>query len=172
MGGALRRLWADVTLDARGGLIVVGSTATTVTAGADTLTPAGKSDAMLLRVSSGGVILGGTLLGGSENDALLAIDSDGSSIVVGGYTEGDFSAGGMTLAPGGGRDGITMKLDPSDFSVTWARRVGGADSQEVVGIGIDSLGRIDVAGSFRETLDFGTLLTAGNSDGFVVQLSP
>lgn len=90
----------------------------------------------------------------------------------------DFDPGGGTfnLTSAGAQDVFVAKLAP-DGDLLWAHAIGGASSDEGLGIFADPAGNVYVTGYFMGTVDFdpgpGTsnLTSAGDQDMFVLKLS-
>jgi hypothetical protein len=141
--------------------------------GASQVAHQGGTDAMLVSLTSGGIPAMGLSFGGAGNDYLAAIAIEDGNHVMVGYSEGGFTFGSDVLSSGGGNDALVAKLASETLTPVWARLAGGLDVQQTQSVDIDALGRIAIAGTFKETLDFGTLLTSvGNTDAFLIQLSP
>jgi len=84
----------------------------------------------------------------------LAMDADGSMIIVGGFW-GRIDFGGSPLrSTGNNRDIFIAKFDCSGRH-KWSKRVGDSEDQVAVGVQVDSRGDIIIASAFEGTLDFG-----------------
>jgi hypothetical protein len=118
-------------------------------------------------------------LGGAGYDDAYAIAPDGNGGV---YTTGEF-AGTVDFDPGptfnltsvGGSDVFVSRLDSSG-GFGWACRLGGAGGDVGMGIAVDALKGIHLAGRFQGSGDFDpgpgayTLSGAGSQTGFLVRL--
>lgn len=109
----------------------------------------------------------------------VAVDTDGSVVVVGQFEAGiDF--GGAPLTSRGATDVFVVKLSAAGVR-QWARTfgaLGGSDDDAAYGVALDSQGNVVVAGSFEGSIDFSSptptteqLTSAGTSDAFVVKLT-
>jgi len=155
-----------------GEFVVAGYSNDTFTVGGDTLANQGGNDTILVRLSAQLGILGGAAFGGSGVDRFDAIAAGTDHVVAVGSSGGSLDIGGP-LPEGGESDAIVVKVDGASFSPVWARRGGTQLSQSATAVGIDSIDRIAVGGTFTEDLDLGLpLSSAGQDDGFLVQLSP
>ena len=91
------------------------------------------------------------------------------------YVTGEFSGtaqfGPYTLNSVVGKDIFVAKLRPSDGTVLWARRMGGANGNGY-GLTADDAGYLYLAGTFTETGTFGshTLTSAGGRDAVVTKI--
>ena len=100
--------------------------------------------------SSGSTLLFSTYLGGEVNDygSGVAIDSSGSVFVVGLTFSSQFpvvAAAQTSLA--GSSDGTLSKLSASGGALLYSTYVGGPNSDELVGLAVDSNGSAYVAGA-------------------------
>ncbi len=117
--------------------------------------------------------------GGSTYANAIAVDPQGNVIVAGGYT-------GTTIF-GSGPDADTLYAHPAwaDFFVwklstngdhIWAIGIGGTEGDAANAVAVDTLGRIHVGGSFKETVDFDPgpgiqeLVSEGEEDLFILKL--
>jgi Beta-propeller repeat len=100
----------------------------------------------------------------------IALDSSGNSYVTGSF-EGTTTIGSATLTSKGKEDVFVVKID-SSCNMVWAVSAGGALSEYVWGISVDSSGNSYVTGSFRGTATFGTksLTSKGDADVFVAKV--
>jgi hypothetical protein len=113
---------------------------------------------------------------GNVHRILFAPNGD---VVLTGYFYGTVDFGGGPVSSAGGYDIYVAKYSSSG-QYRWARRFGspqGADfagDEAGHGLAIDSQGNIAVAGSFLDTVDFGTgpITSAGSKDGFILKLDP
>ena len=156
-----------------GSVLVAGHSGGSFTFGQSQVAHQGGVDAMVLSLTSGGVPEAGVAFGGAGTDAFVAIATNANNeIVAAGRSAGALTIGADVHAGAGGDDVLVVKLDPS-FAPLWSRLRGGPDHQHAEDVAVDALDRVVVGGHFRETLSFGTpLFSAGNTDAFLVQLSP
>ncbi len=97
--------------------------------------------------------------------------------LVGGiYLSGNFTNtatfGSETLTSAGQSDVFAAKLD-TEGNWIWARRAGGTNWEESLGIAVKSMGSCVISGQFNDSASFGstTLTSSGGSDAFVASLS-
>jgi len=111
---------------------------------------------------------------GSQLARNVRVDASGNSFVVGTITGSatfGSGAGAVTLVTQGAKDGFLAKYAP-DGSLVWAKRIGGASSDEVWGLALDPSGAPVVTGVFDGTVSFGVLSTlSGTNDMFVAKYS-
>lgn len=172
-----------VALDSFGNVYVTGffqGTQDFDSVGSAELTSNGSSDVFILKLDSSGGYIWAKGIGGSGNDGGRGVTIDSSGNV---YTTGTFSttvdfdpgAGTVELTSAGFTDSFILKLDTNGDYV-WAKAVGAAGAEASYGLTVDSLSNVYTVGNFNGTVDFdpgaGTanLVSAGNSDGFILKL--
>jgi hypothetical protein len=111
---------------------------------------------------------------GDIQSLATAVDSSGNSYVVGGFagsTDFDPGSGTTNLSSAGARDAFLAKYS-STGALLWAHRFGGSGTDLADAIARDSSGNLYIAGSFQNSVTFGstTLTSKGSSDVFVVKL--
>lgn len=160
-GGALDQTCATAAMDAAGNVTLAGSFAGTLDFGLGEISAA--------PIASTERILWVAKLSGADGSALaakafgstgsmapydVALDPQGNAVVVGMFNAAS-TLGGQPTTPLGTSDGFALKLDTS-LAPVWARRFGGASGvASIQGVGVDSTGKLTVAGNFRGTLDGG-----------------
>ena len=103
----------------------------------------------------------------------VAMDGAGNIVAVGRF-QGSVDFGGHVLTSAGGEDLFVVKLDSSG-GLLWAKRFGGADSQDPRAVALDGAGNIIITGTFGGTIDFGggsLVATVQLKDMFVAKLDP
>ena len=175
-GDADEQSSAAVAVDSAGNIVVAGTFAGAMNFGLGTIQSHGATDAFVAKLdSAGGEVWrrqGGDAAAQTATGA--AVGADGDVLVAGGF-EGSIDFGGESVTSAGGEDVFLAKLDASGAPV-WIRSAGdtGID-QRAAAVAIDPAGNALVTGHFDGTLTFGqlpTLSSAGQTDGFVVKLSP
>src|SRR5207248_1024698 len=109
----------------------------------------------------------------------LAYDPASGDVVVTGYFGGTatFEAG-PSVTSAGLRDAFVLRLSGAG-AAQWLQRYGDTDTDEGQGVAVGAGGGVYVTGDFSGTVDFDplaatagdTLVSAGSSDAFVVQLN-
>jgi len=88
----------------------------------------------------------------AQRVSAVAVDSDGS-IYVGGGFEGTIDLGGGPLVSGGGEDVFIAKLDPAGGHV-WSKRFGGGNNQYIDDVAVTPDG-VALVGTFFPSITFG-----------------
>ncbi|WP_156338691.1 hypothetical protein [Chondromyces crocatus] len=112
--------------------------------------------------------------GGGEHEHSwgVAVDSDGSVVVVGDIiSPTDFGGGPLTSS--GLRDVFVAKFDASG-NYQWARRFGNDQDQSASAVALSPSGEVYVTGWFEGTMNLGssTLISNGGTDAFILKLDP
>lgn len=133
----------------------------------------GGRDVYLAGIGPDGRIEALTRFGTADDELLsqLAVAPNGDLVLAGGLSAA-LDLGGGPLEGPFARDVFVARLGP-DLSPRFSRRLSGPDFDTVRGVAVTEDDRIFLAGTFRGSLDVGglTLSSAGDSDGFVVELS-
>jgi gliding motility-associated-like protein len=111
--------------------------------------------------------------GGTGNDIghCIAADETGN-LYIGGTFTGTAVFGSTTLTSLGGEDIFIAKYN-SLGNLQWVQQIGGTLNDEIKGIGLDSIGNIYIAGSYRILAFFGgqQFNASGESDIFLARYS-
>lgn len=161
-----------LALDASGNAVITGHFAGTADFGGGPLESAGNQDIFVAKYNTDGVHVWSRRVGGTEYDYATAVALDGANnVLLVGYffMTADFGGGELTSA--GNSDIFVAKYDASGAHL-WSTQFGGVGADEGHAIDADPSGRVLVAGSFRNTVDFGgdPLTSAGSADMFALQL--
>ncbi|MBN2477368.1 MAG: cadherin-like domain-containing protein [Pirellulales bacterium] len=124
----------------------------------------------------------GFSIGGLGEDHAFAVAGDPQgNVYIAGQVEGpvdfDPGAGQHYLRDAGGADAFVAKYSATG-SLIWARRIGGADDDQVRAMALGADGSVYIAGLFQGTASMGPnqesdlLYSAGADDVFVCRLSP
>lgn len=142
-----------VAVDPGDATVVAGAYTSTQNWGGDDHTPVGAKDVFLARYTAGGAHDWSTSLGGSgtEHASELAVDGDGSLILVGSF-DADMNLGGDDLGNAGGQDVYVVKLSRTGQHM-WSYRFGGGMDDWGQGAAVDRWGVAYVLGTFRGTAD-------------------
>ncbi|MDG5466808.1 SBBP repeat-containing protein [Deltaproteobacteria bacterium IMCC39524] len=154
-----------VVQDSEGNLFVAGYTSGSVE-GQQNL---GGKDILLVKYDPFGERLWTKQYGSNKNDVAndIALDANGDIILVG-TTSGDINS--QVNSGGGyyGSDGFVMKLDP-EGSLRWSDLIGTVEDEDVVGVSLDSVGKIFVVGHTSGV--FPGEVSAGGGDYFIANYS-
>ncbi len=142
------------------------------------VTALGLRDGMVIKLDPQGEYLWHQRIGGAGTEYLwgLTVDPLGD-VIIGGSTDGTFSAGGPMLGTGNGTDAYVIKLSGSDGSHIWSQSWGSVGNDGVWALDGDAAGNAIVAGYFSDTIDFGAgpenpVGTFPGTEAFLVKLSP
>lgn len=163
--------WA-LAATATGEVYVTGYFSDTVTFGATTLTGRGADDAFVGKLSRGGQwqwATAGTSTGTVYGRALVA-DPAGGVFVTGSFS-GKATFDKMVLSANND-DGFVGRLDGAG-QWQWATSLSSPELESVVGIALDKMGKLYVAGTFSRQVRGGAfeLTSRGLTDAFVGYLS-
>lgn len=102
----------------------------------------------------------------------IALDGAGNCFVTGTFLN-NATFGAQTLASAGSGDIFAAKLD-ADGNWLWARRAGGTEADQGLGVATDSAGNALICGNFHQTAAFGEypLTSLGGYDIFAAKLNP
>jgi len=186
LGGSDYDYGNSISKDASGNIYACGNFRGTAdfnpaTASTYTLTSAGGYDAWLVKLNSFGDYMWAKQLGGAGGDFSNSLSVDnGGNVAVSGWFEGvsdfDPSATTVNLTSAGLYDAYACKLDAFGNYI-WARRMGGANSDEANAIALDASGNVCIAGWFSGTADFDpgaathNVTSFGGVDIFIMKLS-
>ena len=189
-GGGLERAY-EVAVDAQGAAYVTGHTNSPdfpVTAGAvNRICTSGACgfDAYVLKLNAAGTGLAyGARVGGASSDTALgiAVDSEGSAVIVGTTRSTDFpvSGGAYQVAKRGGSfsdDYFVTRLTADGSALAYSTYFGGSGADDdMVRVAVDPAGNSYVGGG-TSSADFPVLNArqsslSGDSDGFVASFGP
>ena len=171
--------WAVITAIAPtgdGDVVIAGSFAGTLRAGASVVSSAGQSDGFVARLSPVGSVAWLERMGGAGADGVQGVAAAGDRIAIAGTFVAGAELLGAELPSYDPRsvagDAFVAELDGKGAR-RWVFTYGGKENDAVAGVAIDRDGRVVVAGTARESVHVsGTELVAqGASDGIVVWLS-
>jgi hypothetical protein len=183
LGGSAEDDGYAIALDSGENAYITGQTESTnfPTAGANpySASNAGEFDAFVTKISANGSLVYSTYVGGSNNDAgvAIAVDSNGDAFVAGGTASSNFPfVAGYQSSLNGPLNAFVFELNPTGSSLTYSTFLGGSGSDNAQGIALDSSGNAYVVGAATST-DFPvssnaveTTLT-GSSAGFASKLN-
>jgi hypothetical protein len=125
----------------------------------------------IARVSGNTTLTWSTFLGGAGSDEIFGTTLDAvGNVYVAGYSTVGW--GSPVNAFSGGVDGFVAKLDPSG-NIVWTTFLGGAGTDEALGVTVDSIGNVYVTGFSDAT--WGTPVRqfgAGQFENFTAKLDP
>ena len=120
-------------------------------AGTAFVTSAGDADAYLQKLDSSGNLVWVKTFSGPENifGYAVMVDNQGNAYLAGSFSgTADFDPGaGVTQFTASGSDAFIVKLSSSG-ALVWARKMGSADTEVVLGIAVDSSRNVYATGYF------------------------
>lgn len=163
----------NIYIQEGGSIMIGGYFSTEAVVGTTTLT-AMDSDSFVARLDSEGNVIWVSQIGGSGNQHIntIKLQSDGSSIVMGGFFD-QITLGETTFSATSGWDGYITKVDANGGFI-WSLQIGGPNSQYIHDIQVQSDNTIISIGDFdREAIIGGThLFDASDSNrGFIAILN-
>lgn len=169
----------DAAVDASGNVFVAGYYEGTVTFAGVDHTSTMWADAFVAKYAADGTELWFRSFGGPKHDDMelqLDVMSSGDVVVAGGFEESmDFGAGSVVANDTSDADMFVARYDGADGSLVWVIHHGpirGAPG--VIPVAVDTDDNVIVAGTFRNTVDFGgpsSLTSFWNDDLFVAKYS-
>lgn len=176
LGGSSDDYGRDIAVDASDNVYVTGETQSSAWPNQvpDT-TYQGDSDVFVAKLSSAGVSLWSTYLGGAAGDwgYGVAADSSGNVYVTGTTESSGWTNGGFDTTYDGASDAFVVKLSPAGASL-WSSYLGGSGEESGYGIAVDSSGYIYATGQTQSS-DWarGGFDTAygGSGDAFLVKIA-
>ncbi len=175
-----------ITADGDGNVYAVGVFGTTTdfdnSAATYNLTSNGALDTYLTKSTSEGNLIWAKNFGGISDDvpSEVAVDQDGNIYITGtfkGTADFDPNAGTLNLTSTGQEDVFILKV-LSDGSLSWAKRIGGAEMDYGNAIAVDEFdGSVFVVGTYRSTVDFNpgagvqNATSIGSGDAYLLKLS-
>jgi hypothetical protein len=163
---------ADVVVDGRGSVTVVGTLDGTVDLGGGPLVSAGNGDLLLAQFDPGGTLQWGSRFGDAQRQGGGHLAVDGSDdLVLATSFQGQLDFGKGTLQSAGGLDVGLIKLDAAGHAL-WNKRFGDALDQTATAVAVDAAGRIALAVQSDSPLDFGMgIPDGGRGGGSIVQFT-
>ncbi len=154
LGGSNGEIGKGIAVDAAGNAYVTGRTSSTdfpTTPGAFQTTFGGFDDAFVTKLNpEGSELVYSTYLGGSDEDAALAIavDSSGNAYVTGETFSTNFptTPDAFQTTLGGASDAFVTKLNLAGSDLVYSTYLGGTRNDSGEAIGVDSTGNAYVAG--------------------------
>ncbi len=151
LGGSEVDLPCDVATDVSGNVYVSGDTTSAgwTSGGFDTtFDGSDRDEVFLVKLSSSGLHLWSTYLGGSANDACYGtvVDASGSIYLTGITHSSGWTSGGFDTTYNGDADVFVARLSSSG-SHLWSTYLGGSESDYSAGIALDGWGNVYVTGT-------------------------
>jgi len=182
LGGSGTDIAYGITVAPSGSASVTGVTNSTnfPTVAALQPTAGGGMDAFVTRLAPGGRTLTySTYLGGSGDDggARIAMDSSGSSYIVGSTSSPNFpTVNALQVNYGTNVDAFVAKLNPAGSALVYSTYLGGSGYDTAIGLAVDGSGAAYVSG-YTSSSDFPTFNPAewansGGGDAFLSKLNP
>jgi hypothetical protein len=181
LGGGDFEMALGIAVDASGNAYVTGATLSTdfPTANALQGAKAGGIDTFVAKLdAAGSAVIYSSYVGGSGDEYArdIAVDGSGNAYVTGWTLSTNFPTGNaLQAASGGSFDAFVTKLDATGAALAYSTYLGGSDTDQGLGIAVDTSGNAYVAGQTNST-NFPTAnplqaVNAGASDAFVAKLN-
>lgn len=154
-----------------GEIFITGAVGADVDFGGGTLTVGGFSDAFLLKLDGNGDHVWSKVLGSASSSDVafaVAVNVDGA-VVVTGWFSGTVDFGGGNVSATNAVDGFVSAYD-TDGAHLFTTPFTAGTAPTSYGVALDDLGNTYVSGAFTGTLSFGSLVSAGQEDAFLVKL--
>jgi len=138
-----------IAADSSGHAYVAGFTGSTNFPTRVAFQPNGLGDGFLVKLSpDGSRLVYSTYLGGVGIDVInaVAVDADSAVYVAGTTNSPLFPTKNGLQGPSGDFDGFLTKFDPSGSSLAFSTYLGGSRADEIVGVALDGMGHVVVAG--------------------------
>jgi hypothetical protein len=159
-----------------GGWVIGGSFSRRAQFGVTELDSKGRTDAVLIKLTSEGEIEWVKQFGGRYADSIwrLAVDAAGNIVVQGLFADVSDWGGGPLRAGGGSDNDVVLAKYDRNGTHLWSKRFGNAFNEVAGGVAVDPAGFITMTGSFDQKIDFGQgeVRVAGESDAFVARFAP
>ena len=172
-GGADDQEPQQIAADGEGNVIVAGEVSGQLDFGDGPL-PGGSYDVFVAKLDPNGNHIWSHRYSTNYQDRLtgLAVDSAGNVIITGTFYLG-FDCGGGVLDTQNDQNMYICKLSKDGVHL-WSRGLGDDQQQQPVGVGVDGLDNIYLAGNFQGSIDFGggPINDAGMGGIFLAKLSP
>ncbi len=166
----------DLALDAKGSILLAGHFTSSIDFGGGALMSAGKADVFVAKLDAKGAHVWSRRFGGADIDLANGIAAAGTDAVIVGRFSGPIDFGVKAFTPKNApfSDLFVVRLGDKGQAI-WARAFGGPQHDEAHDVAVDVDGKVVVVGSMSGSIDFGAagvLVSAGNTDAFVLKLAP
>lgn len=165
--------------DAAGNLYVAGVYAGTIDFGTGPLPATGASEGFVAKFSPTGTCIWavGFASSAAGNDQATSITTDGTSVYVGGFFNGDITIAPLPTVSKTGITGYIAKLNAATGAGVWVNTIDATGTENVQSLCLDATGNVYASGNFPNGAIFGALgarTTNGgtSNDLFVAQLNP
>lgn len=165
-----------IVIDGEGNVYVAFSFDGSIRVGDETLTAAGATDGLVVKVSPAGDVLWRTPVGGAGADALsdLALDPSGDVWAIGRF-EQSLAVATPPLQSLGASDVLLLRLAGMTGEIVFARGFGGSGADWGHAVAVAGDGRLALAGWFRDRLSLDDRLVSTDSmnwNGFLAFMPP
>jgi hypothetical protein len=171
----------SIDVDSNGNIYATGFLNGTIdfdpNVGTYSLSSTGSSDIFILKLDLSGNFIWAKVIGDVNSDAgsRIIVDANSDVFVAGSY-QGSVSFDSFNLTPLVTSDEFIIKLNPLG-NILWAKSFGGASSDLVNSIFIDSSNNLYITGYYASTVEFDlntssfTMNAIGQIDAFVLKMS-
>jgi len=153
-----------IALDASNNIYITGIFSSTISIGAVTKTGIGNDDIFVAKLNNTGVCQWIKTAGGTDDDyaASIAVDASNNIVITGNFRN-TATFGTFSLSSNGFKDIFVAKYNSSGTE-QWAKKIGGASSDEGQAVAIDYNNNIIVSGIFNGTVNFGGAIFTSTND--------
>lgn len=165
-----------VFCDQAGSIFMTGHFESVLIMSPHTLTSVQYQDIFISKHSAiSGSALWAISMGGSgtDNGNAITVGAAGDVYCTGRF-EGEAVFGTTTLTSAGSADIFVSKHSNASGMITMVKQLGAGGYEQANAIALDNQGKIYITGQYNGIVDFGdfNLSSAGNSDAFIVKMSP
>ncbi|AUX28775.1 MULTISPECIES: hypothetical protein [Sorangium] len=153
-----------MALDAESNVLFATQYTGTVNLGGGVLPASGTTDMLVAKLGANGGHVWSRQFGGPQGQTTpidIAVTPNGDAVITGGFS-GAVAFGGSTLATAdvSDTDGFLVRLSGEDGSHVYSVRIGDRAGdppgyQAGKGVGVDAMGHAVVAGTFKNSIEFG-----------------
>lgn len=161
-----------ISISGNGNVYITGVFWGSITFGSNTINSFGRTDILILKYNSNGIMQWVQSAGGTDNDYSYGIAVDGSeNVFITGYYTGNAAFGSTTLTSPNMDPDIFLAKYNSLGALQWVQSAGGSGTQVSNGIAVDESGNIYITGGLNISGNFGifNISVIGYQDIFVAK---